>query len=185
MGKGQYMEIEREKSCCFTGHRRLSRQEGLWVRTRLRAEIARLVGMGVAAFLAGGALGFDTIAAQEVLRAKGELFPQKLALVLVLPCLGQDKLWSQRDSAVYRTLLRQADEIIYTGDVYDRDCMLVRNRFLVDNSAHCLCYLHGTARGGTAYTVRYALQQGVAVTNLAKIREGSAPLPPSRHGPVK
>lgn len=162
-----FMKLERERSCCFTGHRRISMQDGLWIRRRLREEIARMAGEGIHTFLAGGALGFDTMAAQEVLRVRGERFPG-LSLVLVLPCLGQETLWSERDAAVYRSLLRQADEVVYTGDVYTNGCMFLRNRYLVDHSARCLCYLTREGRGGTAYTVKYARDKGLAVVNLAE-----------------
>lgn len=161
------MDLIREKSCCFTGHRRITLQESLQVRVRLREEIAALAENGVDTFLAGGARGFDTLAAQEVLRVRAEGFPG-LHLVLVLPCLGQESLWQEREAAVYRSLLRQADEVIYTGDVYTRSCMFVRNRYLVDHSAYCLCYLSKEARrGGTAYTVRYAKDEGLWIVNLA------------------
>lgn len=161
------MKLVREKCCCFTGHRRIPPREGLLLRRRLRAEIARLAEMGVDTFLAGGALGFDTLAAQEVLRVRAE-GALGVHLVLVLPCLGQESLWSQRDAAVYRALLRQADEVIYTGDVYTKGCMFQRNRYLVDHSAYCLCCLMDTGRGGTAYTVKYARDQGLTVVNLAE-----------------
>ena len=108
------LPLERETSCCFTGHRRIPAQEGLWLRRKLREEISALAEGGVATFLAGGALGFDTMAAQEVLRVRGERFPH-LRLVLVLPYVGQESQWSQRDAAVYRALLRQADEVVYTA----------------------------------------------------------------------
>ena len=68
--------MERETSCCFTGHRRIPLQDGLWLRRMLREEIARLAQEGVVSFLAGGALGFDTMAAQEVLRVRAEGFPE-------------------------------------------------------------------------------------------------------------
>lgn len=161
----------REKSCCFTGHRHIAAQEALWVRRRLRQEIARLEAMDVTGFLAGGAIGFDTLAAQEVLRAKEEAFPW-IRLVLVLPCLGQEAKWNERDASLYRQLLRQADQVVYTADTYFKGCMLQRNRYLVDHSAHCVCYLKTPERGGTAYTVRYARQRGVPVTNLAVLPQG-------------
>lgn len=164
---GIHMNLERNRTCCFTGHRRIPAQDGLWVRRRLREEIAGLAARGVTAFLAGGALGFDTMAAQEVLRVRGELYPG-LRLVLVLPCLGQETLWSERDAAVYRSLLRQADEIIYTGEAYTQGCMFRRNRYLVDHSAYCICFFSGRSRGGTAYTVKYAQDRELTVVNLAE-----------------
>ena len=77
----------------------------LWVRRRLREEILDLAQKGVDTFLTGGALGFDTLAAQEVLRMRAMGLPS-LKLVLALPYMNQEAQWSQRDAAVYRTLLR-------------------------------------------------------------------------------
>lgn len=162
------MELLKEQCCCFTGHRLLSASDKAVLRELLHKEIKRLADRGVTTFLSGGALGFDTLAAQEVLRLRAGR-PGKIALVLVLPCLGQESRWSERDAAVYRGLVRNADEVIYTGDVYEPGCMFVRNRYLVDHSSVCLCCLRENAtRGGTAYTVRYAEKQGLPVVNLAE-----------------
>lgn len=37
---------------------------------------------------------------------------------------------------------------------------------MVDNSGHCICYLLKNT-GGTAYTVGYAQEQGLQITNIA------------------
>lgn len=161
------LPLERETSCCFTGHRRIPEQEMLWLRRRLREEILNLAQAGVETFLAGGALGFDTIAAQEVLRMRAMGLPT-LKLVLALPYMNQEAQWSQRDAAVYRALLRQADDVVYTSQEYHRGCLFQRNRYLVDHSAYCVCYLV-QERGGTAYTAQYAREQGLAVRNLAEV----------------
>lgn len=165
------MELIRENSCCFTGHRVIPARDLLPLRAGLRREVERLSHDGMDIFMAGGALGFDTLAAQEVLRVQAESYPA-IHLVLVLPCLGQESKWSRQDAAVYRELLRRASEVIYTGDVYERGCMFRRNRYLVDHSSRCVCYDSGRGRGGTAYTVQYAKRQGLQVVNLWK------PLPP-------
>lgn len=59
-------------------------QEKLKVAVRLRKNIEEQIKAGVVFYGAGGALGFDTIAAQTVLEMKNE-YPQ-LRLILVLPC---------------------------------------------------------------------------------------------------
>lgn len=165
MGK-EVGPLERETSCCFTGHRRVPEQDGLWLRRRLREEILALAKEGVNTFLAGGAVGFDTMAAQEVLRMRAMGLPT-LKLILALPYVGLESQWSQRDAAVFRTLLRQADQVVYMGEMYRRGCMYQRNRYLVDHSAYCVCYLV-RERGGTAYTAQYAKEQGLSVRNLAQ-----------------
>ncbi len=60
----------------------------------------------------------------------------------------------------------QADKVVYTSQEYTRGCMFKRNRYLVDNSGVCVCYLARDA-GGTAYTVNYAKRQGLEIINLA------------------
>ena len=42
-----------------------------------------------------------------------------------------------------------------------------RNRYLVDNSSVCICYLT-EATGGTAYTVDYAQTKNLTVINLGE-----------------
>ena len=56
-----------ELACCFTGHRSLGRD---FDKQRLRSEIEALICKGVKIFIAGGALGFDTEAATEVILQK-------------------------------------------------------------------------------------------------------------------
>ncbi len=161
------MRLIREKCCCFTGHRLLPAREGLWLRRRIREEIWRRADQGVATFLAGGALGFDTIAAQEVVRLRDTVLPD-IELVLVLPGQGQEDRWRQRDKEVYWQLLAAAGDTVYTGHRCVPEAYLRRDRYMVDNSAQCICYFNRDSQhSGTAYTVNYAKRQGLALTNLA------------------
>jgi hypothetical protein len=45
--------------------------------------------------------------------------------------------------------------------------MQKRNRYLVDHASRCVAYLR-RMKGGTLYTVNYALDSGVEVDNLAE-----------------
>lgn len=154
----------REESCCFTGHRSLppARQEA--IARRLEQTVADLYQRGVRNYYAGGALGFDTLAAQTVLRLRDRC--PGMRLLLALPCPTQAKGWKPGDAAEYERIKHLADETVYVSQAYTSGCMYRRNRYLVDHSAICLCYLT-QGRGGTAYTVRYAVEQGVKVVNLA------------------
>ncbi len=95
------------KTCCFTGHRNLSSGEKLEATVRLRKIIEEQIKAGVVFYGAGGALGFDTLAAQTVLDMKKE-HPQ-LRLILVLPCEDQTKGWRSEDIAVYEDIKRRSD----------------------------------------------------------------------------
>ena len=158
----------REKTCCFTGHRNIpsGMERKLFRVTEKIVETA--IEDGYRYFGAGGALGFDTIAALVVLKLK-ERYPN-IKLILVLPCLTQTKGWKKEDVAIYEDIKRQADKVVYTSQEYTRGCMHKRNRHLVDNSSLCICYLTEN-KGGTFYTVNYAKAKGLKITNTFAVSE--------------
>ena len=156
----------REKCCCFTGHRIIMYEHLDVMSGKLDAVIAELYEKGIRDFITGGALGFDTLAAQAVLRARKNA--EDLRLVLALPCREQAKNWHKKDVKVYNEIIEAADEVIYESEEYTAGCLLRRNRFMVDNSSYCVFYLTRT-RGGTAYTVRYALENKIEMCNVITV----------------
>lgn len=154
----------RERTCCFTGHRDLPAAQLPLIRRRLEQSISRLAEEGVCYFGAGGALGFDTLAAQVVLELQARY--RRLRLILVLPCRGQEEQWEPADRAIYREILSQADKVVYLADRYEEGCMQKRNRYLVDHSGTCVYYLTRDT-GGTAYTVAYARERGLRLLPVA------------------
>ena len=150
--------------CAFSGHRALPPSAEEQLRRLLRQRIDALAEEGCTGFLCGGAVGFDTLAAEAVLSQR--LRRPELTLTLALPCPDQDKAWPQRQRQRFRAILEAADETILVSPEYHRFCMMQRNRFMVDHSRLLVCYLT-TDKGGTAATVRYALQRKLPVVNLA------------------
>ena len=65
----------KEKTCCFTGHREIAPSEFAKIKGRIREKIEALIEQGVIYYGAGGARGFDTLAAEAVLELKGK-YPQ-------------------------------------------------------------------------------------------------------------
>ena len=153
----------KSKTCCFTGHRVMSDQEKQIAAVRLRQVIAALVKEGVVYYGAGGALGFDTLAAQTVLELKKE-YPQ-LGLILVLPCEDQTRNWRSEDIKIYEDIKARCDKVVYVSRRYTPDCMYKRNRHLVDHSGTCICYLKRDT-GGTAYTVGYARRRELHIIHI-------------------
>lgn len=100
----------RAKTCCFTGHRSLNGAEKLKVAVRLRKVIRELVKQGIVFYGAGGALGFDTLAAQTILDMKKE-YP-RLRLILVLPCEDQTRGWRSEDIAVYEDIKHGSNKLV-------------------------------------------------------------------------
>lgn len=148
----------KNKTCCFTGHREISEKELVEVRAKTKEEITALIESGVICFVAGGATGFDTLAAEIVLEVK-KLYPH-VKLILVLPCANQDRGWGEEDRAKYNYIKSKADEVKILSQNYYRGCMHVRNRHMVDNSGYCICYQRKPT-GGTAYTVNYAIKNNL------------------------
>lgn len=79
----------KEKTCCFTGHREIPKGMYPMLTAELERKLHGLIQRGFQYFGAGGALGFDTLAAEAVLRLK-EQYPD-IRLILVLPCPDQTR----------------------------------------------------------------------------------------------
>ena len=154
----------REQTCCFTGHRVIRTDMAKTIENRLEEQIRFLITRGILRFTAGGALGFDTLAAETVLKLKKE--NASIRLVLVLPCPEQALRWRRSDIERYENIKSQADEVIYTSEAYHKGCMQKRNRYMVNLSCCCVCYLI-KKRGGTKSTIDYCAKQNVYVINIA------------------
>ncbi len=151
------------KICCFTGHRILSDSISKILRYELYNVIEELIKEGFNIFRTGGALGFDTIAAETVLKLKIQ-YPN-IKLVLMLPCKNRTKSWDQEDIMRYEAIKLQADDVIYISEKYTRGCMHLRNRRLAEESSICVAYCTRST-GGSVYTVKYAYQQQLKVILL-------------------
>lgn len=157
--------MEHTQICCFTGHRSIDRETAERLYVVLWQVVGRLIEEGVRVFRAGGALGFDTMAALCVLEYKRTSHPE-LVLELCLPCRTQEKAWRPFERELYGNILKAADTVRYASDDYTRGCMQARNRMLADGSQYCVGYCVKST-GGSAYTLRYAERCGLRVINLA------------------
>lgn len=153
----------KEKTCCFTGHREIEPAKYIYIRNRLVYLVEQAIENGVTDFCAGGAIGFDTLAARVVLEQRAK--NPDIKLHLVLPCKGQADNWSYINKENYKEILAAADTVTYVSEHYSKYCMQLRNRELVDRSSLCICYLE-LDKGGTKNTVKYAERQGVKVINV-------------------
>ena len=164
----------KSKSCCFTGHRKLPYGQEAEIMAKTEAEIRIFLSGGINRFLLGGAIGYDTEVAKLLFRLKNECCGIKV--VLIYPFDGYTDRWNDAQKAEYAKLLPQYDKVIKASERSGREAYLLRNRMLVDNSAWCIAYCQ-KQRSGTAYTVRYAKAQGMAVTNTAPGMEEDTLLP--------
>lgn len=153
-------------SCAFTGHRpskfpwRYNEADSrcIALKSALAEQIRLLADAGVTQFLSGMAEATDTWSALSVLALR-EKNPV-LKLHCILPCREQADKWTASSRNLYLSILERADSIVYVSRNYHKNCMLDRNRFLVEHASSLLAVYNGEQRGGTAATIRYAQKMG-------------------------
>ncbi len=153
-----------EITCCFTGHRDISRLQYMKIGKRVETEILKLYERGVRRFIAGGALGFDMIC--SVVTHNLRAVRPDICLTLALPCRDHTSNWKAIDRAQMNTLIRNADEVVYVSEKYDTGCMFRRNRYMVERSAFCISYCVRRS-GGSYYTVGFAKKRGLEVIEIS------------------
>ena len=124
----------------------------------LTEQIAALVEAGFTQFLSGMAEATDTWSALAVLSLR-EKNPA-IKLHCILPCTAQAEKWSASSRELYRSILERADSVVYVSRDYHKNCMLDRNRFLVEHASILLAVYNGVRRSGTGATVNYARKMG-------------------------
>lgn len=152
------------KTVCFTGHRQIPDEQYPALHALLSDAVEQEILSGATLFRAGGAMGFDTLAALTVLSLR--LRYPHIRLELILPCPSQARGWKDGDRRLYEQILEQADSHRFVSDTYFRGVLQARNRALVENADVCIAYLTASG-GGTAFTVKEALHKGVHLINLA------------------
>ena len=154
------------KTCAFTGHRpqnlpwqfNEADTNCLKLKQILNQQISQLAKNGFTDFLSGMALGSDTWAAEAVLNLRKK--NPALKLHCILPCKTQAEKWPVSEQERYQKILAQADSIFFTSRNYHPNCMLERNRFMVEKARMLLAVYNGQPHSGTAAAVRHAQRLG-------------------------
>ncbi len=161
-------------SCCFTGYRpkkfpfSLENQNTEYIsfENKLFEQILSLAEGGCRTFYCGMAMGFDLIAAENVIAVKNA-FAEPLRVVCVLPFKGQNSAFSNFWKRKFDFVLENSDEQIYLAENYFKGCYQQRNIYMVDNSDYVITWYDGQ-KGGTENTLRYAAKKGRYVFNLCE-----------------
>ena len=164
-------EARLARSCCFTGHRSSKLPWGgneadarcLELKRKLADALEELYGQGVRHFICGMATGCDMFFAEAVLALR-ERRPD-VTLEAAIPCEEQDRRWTHGLSERYDRLLAECDSRTLVSRAYTPECMMRRNRYMVDHS-DLLIALHDGLPGGTRYTIEYAMRRGVNIIDV-------------------
>ena len=161
--------IEKEKTCCFTGHRPdklpWGEDESDPRCLRLKQAVARAVEdayvSGIRHFITGMARGIDLYCAEAVLelrKAEGDIL-----LECARPCETQADSWPEAERERYQSILDRCDYETLVQHRYDRGCMMRRNRYMVDRASRLIAVYNGVPKGGTFQTLAYAMRKGLDV----------------------
>ena len=164
------------QTLCFTGHRpeRLPQRasELRRLQGRLSDEIEAAIGRGKVNIVSGAMSGFDTMAAEQVIRLK-ETHPQ-IQCILIAPFairFFNDRNWTPEWETRLRAIIKRADFAISLSEHCYQGACFDRNRVIVDMSSEVITYYDGGS-GGTKYTVDYAIGCNKPVCNIADRFDG-------------
>ncbi len=179
--------MERERTCCFTGHRAEKlpwkndeRAPGCQrLKTAIEDVLSSLYAAGCRHFICGMATGADMYFGEAVAALREE--HPDVTLEAAVPFSGQEKRWPVFWQRRYFRLAEACDTVTVVHQTYTPTCMMDRNRYMVDRSAILIAAYNG-APGGTQATVRYALRQGLQVIELP-VEDAPPPLAELSAGP--
>ena len=160
--------MDRDKTCCFTGHRpdklpwgededdpRCLRLKGSSARALEDAYTA-----GCRRFISGMARGGDLYFAEAVLELRKR--HRDVELECARPCQTQADSWPEPERRRYQAILDQCNFETLVQHSYDRFCMMRRNQYMVDRSRRLIAVYNGVPKGGTYQTLLYAMRKGLS-----------------------
>lgn len=100
------------------------------------------------------------ISAEAVIKLKKEFVDLKL--IAVIPCLNQEKKWSQSQQKRYWKILQHCDSKIVLNEKPTKECFNQRNLYMVKYSDICIACWNGKP-SGTANTIKFANENGCKV----------------------
>ncbi|MDE6597949.1 MAG: DUF1273 domain-containing protein [Clostridia bacterium] len=164
------------KTCCFTGHRPqgfpfkygVDKQKHKAYLKMLKGKVELAITQyGITNFISGMAIGTDLDFAEIVLNLRN-YYP--ITLECAIPCPNQTLKWNSADKLRYDNILKRADEIHLISKRYTTECMLKRNRYMVDKSELVIAVFNGIQKGGTWYTINYANKENkrIEIIDLCK-----------------
>ena len=161
------------KICCFTGHRpskfdfkhNENHPDCIRLKSIIEKEIEKAIIKGYDFFVAGGAQGTDTWAAEIVLKFKEAKYPN-LKLEIAIPTPEQPNACPSQAKRRYYNILEQADFNTYINEKgYAPYMMIQRNNYMVDKSKLVIALFDGT-EGGTKKTYDYALRKNKEIIRI-------------------
>lgn len=170
------MRIEKEKTCCFTGYRpgKLPWKDDeadercVNLKQRIAEAAEDAYARGFRHFICGMALGCDTYFCETILEMKRRY--GDIVLEAAIPCEEQPARWAERERNRYFRLVSRCDIETMVQTNYSPNCMMRRNRYMVDCSKLLIAVYDGLF-GGTMHTLEYAMRQKLSIVLLSPVED--------------
>lgn len=101
----------KNQACCFTGHRNISKSDLPNVLQKTDEYIRKMINCGIVSFFVGGALGFDTLAAELLFKIRDADAPF-IKVILAYPFEGYTNRWRDPQKKKHRMLLPLYDQFV-------------------------------------------------------------------------
>ena len=163
--------MEKSTTCTFTGHRenklpwRGNEEDPRCQRLKehLSAAVEAAYASGIRHYICGMATGGDMYFGEAVVALRAE--HPDVTLEAAIPYEGQSKQWTPQQKKRYDRLAAECDYQTVVQHDYTPECMMRRNRYMVDASSILIAAYNGTP-GGTQATLLYAIRQGLQIIEL-------------------
>ena len=137
----------------------------LRLQSDINKSILKALELGYQFFLCGMARGFDLLCADMLLDIREQYKHYSIiSLTAVLPYASHTfaGAWGE----LHRVVKQCANQVVIISPDFTHNCYEQRNRYMIENSSHLICYYDGI-EGGTAQTVRMAETKGLTIQNVA------------------
>ncbi len=116
--------MDKEHTCCVTGHRDIPAEKVDFIRNRLKSAVQNAIACGYTHFISGFAAGVDLMFAEIVADLKTS---HAITLEAAIPYPGRMKT----PDKAFQRLIGACDAVKVHSAGYSRNCYMVRNRYMV------------------------------------------------------
>lgn len=163
--------INRDNTCCFSGYRPNKLPWGddeldtrcLALKNTIADVLSAIYFSGIRHFLCGMAQGCDMYFCEEAIKLREE--HPDITIEAAIPCEEQAVSWPEFARNRYFRLIGQCDYETLVSREYTTDCMLRRNKYMVDASSVLIAVFDGKL-GGTMQTINYAKCRDVEIIEI-------------------
>lgn len=162
---------EKAVTCTFTGHRENklpwrgneAAPECVELKARIADAVSAVYSAGIRHYICGMATGCDMYFCEAAIALRE--CHDDISVEAAVPWEGQADGWSAALRARHSRLVENCDFLTLVQTSYTPDCLMRRNRYMVDSSSVLIAACSGIP-GGTMSTMLYAMRQGLEIIQL-------------------